>query len=198
MIGLCFVVLTLLAATEAVNIIVPAGSQECFFETAERGDKFVAHYYVFAGGSHDVDVQMTGPDQKNIYSVSRGSGGTFQFVAMQNGRHTVCFSNAMSVTTEKHVSFDVKVGHVLHGAEAANQDDMEKVSKAVGGLNNAVVMVKNKQHYTRLREERCRETAESTNGRVLHYQIFESLILVGLVCAQIFYVRGLFERKKGI
>jgi len=50
----------------------------------------------------------------------------------------------------------------------------------------------------KMREQTHRNTSESTNGRVLWWSVFECLLLIGMSCWQIFYLRRLFEVKRTV
>ena len=47
---------------------VDAHAEECFFDKVKTGTKMGLMFEVAEGGFLDVDVKITGPDQKVVYS----------------------------------------------------------------------------------------------------------------------------------
>ena len=47
-----------------------------------------------------------------------------------------------------------------------------------------------------MREEQHRSTVANTNSKVLWWTCFEAVILVGMACWQILYIRTFFEVKR--
>src|SRR4051794_39492806 len=97
----CAALLLLLPSVQtgvhAYNVYIAAKDEQCFFEYVYRADKVVGSYWVAEGGNMDIDIKVLGPDTKTVYERERGQEGTFQFKAMKEGVHTLCFDNRMSV-----------------------------------------------------------------------------------------------------
>merc|ERR1719229_2074007 len=55
--------------------------------------------------------------------------------------------------------------------------------------------ISEQQQFAITREEVHRETAESTNSRVVWWTLFEALALVSLAGFQVYYLRSYFEVK---
>ncbi len=64
---------------------------------------------VQAGGSFDVDYDVTGPGGKAILEGQNERQGDFVFTATEVGEYKFCFSNEMSTYTDKYVDFEIGV-----------------------------------------------------------------------------------------
>lgn len=64
---------------------------------------------VQAGGSFDVDYEVTGPDEKIIMDGQKERQGDFVFTATETGEYKFCFNNQMSTFAEKFVDFEIAV-----------------------------------------------------------------------------------------
>lgn len=102
--------LALLKSTaDAYFITVDAHSEECYFDRALAGTKLGLTFEVVEGGFLDIDVLITGPDNKVIYKGDRETNGKYTFAAHTDGIYKYCFSNKMSTMTPKIVMFSMDV-----------------------------------------------------------------------------------------
>lgn len=90
-------------------ITVDAHSEECFFDRAVAGTKLGLMFEVVEGGFLDIDVKITGPDNKVIYQGDRESNGKYTFATHMDGIYKYCFSNKMSTMTPKIIMFSMDV-----------------------------------------------------------------------------------------
>jgi hypothetical protein len=80
--------------------------------------------------------------------------------------------------------------------EIAAKDKLSELQLRVRQLLDQVDQISKEQNYQRYREERFRETSESTNQRVLWWAIAQTLLLVVTGFWQMRHLRGFFEAKK--
>ncbi|KAG0360925.1 supernatant protein factor C-terminal domain-containing protein [Gamsiella multidivaricata] len=193
--------LTLLAVTllvtiqsvAAFNVVVPAQERRCFFEVLEKGDNLHVSFQVGEGGHLDIDFWMTDPDGTLVEDATKSASATYNHEAKVSGKHEYCFSNQFSTVTEKTVGFNVLVMKPYKEDPTHKIDPLEnEIRELAAGIQE----IRNEQEYTLARERTHRNTAESTNSRVVWWSLFQSGILF-LVCVfQITYLKRFFEVKR--
>ena len=109
-------------------------------------------FQVAEGGVLDIDVAITGPDDKVIYDGERETDGKYTFSAHMEGRYRYCFSNKMSSVTPKLVVFNLNIGNPK--AEATNEDGkVDRVNTMVNELAESLYGIKREQEYMDVREK---------------------------------------------
>lgn len=195
---LCLLLLCTPASVTALNVFVAPKSEQCFFEHVYKNDKVVASYFVSDGGNLDIDLRITGPDGKVVYEKERTQEGSLQFKATQEGIHNICFDNRMSTVSGKQLSFNLYVGDALHKKDAASAKSLTPLESAIVKTAEGMYGMKDAIQYIKLREERHAQTVDSTNGRVIFWNTINLLALVLMVVAQIWTIRGMFERTRKV
>ena len=91
---------------ECYIITIDVASKECFHENLSEGEKFGISFNVIEGGFLDIDFEVFGPGDSEMYKGAREGNGKYTFAAFKDGIYTFCFSNMMSTITPKVVMFD--------------------------------------------------------------------------------------------
>jgi len=182
------------SAFAMVTTVAPHG-QQCFSETAVSGEKMHCSFMVTSGGFLDINVRIYNPDGSIVFENDREMEGALTFVTQKDGVYKFCFDNNMSTVTSKEVSFDIHVGRALTAHGVAKKEHFTPLENSVLILSEGLKNVLNEQKYYTTRERACRDTNESTNSRVLWFNIFETVVLVGMGLWQVMYIRSLFEQK---
>jgi hypothetical protein len=138
------------------------------------------------------------------------SNGDHSFTAKHDGKYIYCFSNEHWSANTKDVSFNVH-GIVYVPEAEAPSDPLEAEGTSKFGLQNhpltyslflvrqlseLLAQVKDEQSYIVVRERTHRNTAESTNGRVKWWSIFQMIVLVAEGIFQVWWLKRFFEVGK--
>ncbi|CAB5348170.1 uncharacterized protein OCT59_016536 [Rhizophagus irregularis] len=188
-----FTFLSAICLVAAHTITIPARVKECFFEELQVDDKMTITFQVGDGGQLDIDFLflISDPSDVVVQVAKKETTGTYSFTATKNGRYTYCFSNEMSTVTEKIVSFNVH--GVVHVPDSGSADPLEN---EIRELADNLAAIKDEQEYIVIREQRHRDTAESTNDRVKWWSIFQFFVLFAVCFWQVFYLKRFFEVKR--
>ncbi|KAI4174179.1 MAG: hypothetical protein LQ343_002514 [Gyalolechia ehrenbergii] len=181
----------------AHNINLGAHSRECFHEQLHKDDKMTVTFQVgdreFGGaGNLEIDFWIQHPHGKNIVHKQAVSSGDHSFDADADGKYLYCFSNEHWSAATKEVSFNVH-GIVYVPESEAPSDPLEVEVKQ---LSEMLSQVKDEQSYIVVRERTHRNTAESTNGRVKWWSIFQLGVLLGEGIFQVWWLKRFFEVKR--
>uniref|UniRef100_A0A914DC01 GOLD domain-containing protein n=1 Tax=Acrobeloides nanus TaxID=290746 RepID=A0A914DC01_9BILA len=159
-------------------------------------------FEVAEGGFLDIDVKITGPDNKEIYKGERESSGKYTYAAHMDGVYTYCFSNRMSTMTPKTVMFTIDIvppgqaNHANKDPNAPTDADGQKLEEMIRELSQMLTSVKHEQEYMEVRERVHRAINENTNSRVVMWAVFEAVILVSMTIGQIYYLKRFFEVRR--
>lgn len=97
----------------------------------------------------------------------------------------------------QRVHLDIQVGdHAIDYGNVAQKEKLTELQLRVRQLLDQVEQITKEQNYQRYREERFRQTSESTNQRVLWWSIIQTGILVLMGLWQMRHLKSFFQAKK--
>jgi len=177
-------------------IKVEPKSEDCFYEDFQRGTAVDLTYAVLEGGLLDVEVRVY-QAQNLVFNKLHFEGkdeGRYSFVTNQDGPCGFCFNNEMSRFTVKTVMFEV---HMKKASDKVTKEDLTPFEQSLDRISRGMDVIEQEQSYHRVREHTHRNTAESTNTRVYVWSLVESFVLILMSTGQVWYLRRLFDDKRG-
>ncbi|XP_049862960.1 transmembrane emp24 domain-containing protein eca [Schistocerca gregaria] len=145
-------------------------------------------------------VEARDPDDKVLLSRVYSSEGRISFTSQTPGEHVIClYSNSTSwfSGSQLRVHLDIQVGeHAVDYANVAQKEKLSEIQLRVRQLLDQVEQIAKEQNYQRFREERFRQTSESTSQRVLWWSITQTVILLAMGAWQMRHLKSFFEAKK--
>ncbi|KAL2722738.1 transmembrane emp24 domain-containing protein eca [Vespula squamosa] len=185
--------------------------RKCFIEEIPDETKVLVHYKVelydprsdgFMQSSPGIGmhVEIRDPDDKPILSRVYSSEGRIAFTSHTPGEHVICLysnSTAWFGGTQLRVHLDIQVGEqAIDYANVAQKEKLSELQLRIRQLIDQVEQITKEQNYQRYREERFRQTSESTNRRVLWWSISQTVILLFMGAWQMRHLKYFFEAKK--
>ncbi|KAG8041021.1 hypothetical protein G9C98_002009 [Cotesia typhae] len=168
--------------------------RKCFIEEIPDETTVLVHYkvelfdprsggYMPSSPGIGMHVEVRDPDDKVILSRVYSSEGRISFTSQTPGEH--------------RVHLDIQVGdHAIDYANLAQKEKLSKLQLRIRQLLDQVEQITKEQNYQRYREERFRQTSESTNSRVLWWSITQTVILLVMGAWQMRHLKSFFEAKK--
>ncbi|XP_043266372.1 transmembrane emp24 domain-containing protein eca [Venturia canescens] len=185
--------------------------RKCFIEEIPDDTTVVVNYKVelydprsggFMPSSPGIGmhVEVQDPDEKIILSRVYSSEGRISFTSQLHGEHIIClFSNSTAwfSGTQLRVHLDIEVGeHAVDYQNIAQQEKLSQLQLRCRQLLEQVAQITKEQNYQRYREERFRQTSESTNRRVLRWSLAQTAVLLAMGAWQMRHLKSFFEAKK--
>uniref|UniRef100_A0AAY4C6Q2 GOLD domain-containing protein n=1 Tax=Denticeps clupeoides TaxID=299321 RepID=A0AAY4C6Q2_9TELE len=227
-VSLCVFSLLLLSVDLALSLrtnqdvdftfLLPAGSTECFFQSATENSSMEVEYQVIAGSSLDVGFTLISPSGHRLASDFRSADGIHTIDPAENGDYRFCFDNSFAKFSDKMVFVEVILGGP--GEENFQAGDWEQDvlleyrMEDIRVRNNLVWdnrfvststispsnLERSRQMQTVLRafEARDRYLLEDNLWRVSFWSCINLLVVVVVAFTQVFTLRRLFHNKKKI
>jgi len=179
---LLFFVFVALPVAQGLYFHIAETERKCFIEEIPDETMVIGNYKLqlydprtngFAPSSPEIGmhVEIRDPEDKIILSKVYSSEGRWTFTSHTPGEHVICLytnSSKWFSGTQLRVHLDIQVGeHAIDYANVAQKEKLSELQLRVRQLLDQVEQITKEQNYQRYREERFRQTSESTNQRVL-------------------------------
>ncbi|PNS20355.1 Endoplasmic reticulum vesicle protein 25 [Sphaceloma murrayae] len=139
----------------------------------------------------------------NEYGKPRDVAGEnrYAFTAHADSAFDVCFENVLTsahvvMEPRRHVELDIDIGADAKDWSAIQAGEkLKPVEAELRRMEEAVAEVVEELEYLKIREQKLRDTNESTNERVKWFAFGTMGMLIGLGAWQIVYLRAYFRSK---
>ncbi|GJQ69056.1 hypothetical protein Trydic_g6220 [Trypoxylus dichotomus] len=208
-----FALLALSFCTFANGLYFHIGELErkCFIEEIPGETSVIVNYKVelydprsggFMPSSPGIGmhVDVRDPDDQLMLSRVYSSEGRISFTSTTPGEHVICMysnSTAWFSGSQLRVHLDIQVGeHAINYGDVVQKEKLSELQLRIRQLLDQVDQITKEQNYQRFREERFRQTSESTNSRVLWWSITQTAVLLIMGAWQMKHLKSFFEAKK--
>ncbi|CAG9856380.1 unnamed protein product [Phyllotreta striolata] len=206
-----FLFFGLLNVTSALYFHIGETERKCFIEEIPDETNVIVNYKVelydprsggFMPSSSGIGmhVEVRDPDDKVILSRVYSAEGKIFFTSHLPGEHVICMysnSSAWFSGSQLRVHLDIQVGeHAINYGEVVQKEKLSELQLRVRQLIDQVDQITKEQNYQRFREERFRQTSESTNSRVLWWSLAQTTVLFVMGIWQMRHLKTFFEAKK--
>ncbi|CAG5134664.1 unnamed protein product [Candidula unifasciata] len=205
------VTLCILHSSSALYFHIGETEKKCFIEEIPDETMVVGNYKVemFDKNSNSfiptvyglgMHVECRDPDDRVVLSRTYAAEGRFTFTSHAAGEHVICLNSNSSAwfnAGQLRVHLDISVGeHAVDYQQVQAKDKLTELQLRVRQLLDQVEQITKEQNYQRYREERFRQTSESTNQRVLWWAIAQTIVLLVTGFWQMQHLKSFFEAKK--
>ncbi|KAI3649048.1 hypothetical protein MP228_006902 [Amoeboaphelidium protococcarum] len=169
----------------------------CFSEQVSTGQVVSVGYQVQDGPEFNADFKILSPNGQLIKDIkdSPSFEGKVDSKDFGEGSYKYCFRNKNQNHPSKLVSFYVFKDDV---AKANKNDAIDPLEKELRLLREGLRAVREEQQYIVHRERIHRNTAESTNERVLWWSLLQVVVVFGSCLFQVWYLTRFFEVKRAV
>ncbi|KAJ8919067.1 hypothetical protein NQ315_016974 [Exocentrus adspersus] len=215
MLKLIFLVLTafllIIDISNALYFHIGETERKCFIEELPDQTDVIVNYkvelydprsggYMPASTGIGMHVEIRDPDDKTILSRVYSAEGKISFTSHVPGEHVICMysnSTAWFSGSQLRVHLDIQVGeHTINYGEIVQKEKLTELQLRIRQLLDQVEQITKEQNYQRYREERFRQTSESTNSRVLWWSVTQTAVLLIMGAWQMKHLKSFFEAKK--
>lgn len=190
-----------------MTVNVDARKEECFYETAKRGEVIDIEYHVIDGGHGDLDItfRLADPTGRILIVDFKKPENNHRADAQLDGDYRFCFDNTFSTYNTKTIFFELIIE-----SENDSEWDSEENPKGVQAdleyelqlkdfeetLNEIRNYLKKARHFQDIlksTEARDRNVAEENYFKVNTFSLIQLLLMFFVGIVQVIMVKSLFD-----
>jgi len=198
MVGVLFVLTSLVACIEATVLMVRHSDGFCIGVQAMRGDIIGHRFAVYKRIPRDVvNLRIYGPGDQDVISLSDTDGDQLSFKAQVEGPYTLCYENMGKELVT--VAFRNVVGKDAMFKESLMKNSaVTTLDKEVDRLEKSSMPVWDELEYYRRRMEFHSQLSEVQLKAQKTFNILKLLLIVFTSLVLVYFISSLFETKRKI
>lgn len=192
-----------------LTISVEPRREDCYFQTAKKGEAIDVEYQVIDGGHGDLDItfHLADPSGRILVADFKKPENNHRIEVDTDGDYKFCFDNTFSSYNTKTIFVELIVeneddqwgdGDIdLQGLrpEEVYELKVEDIQEIVNNVRNQLTKAQQLQSLVKSTEARDRNVAEENYFKVNTYSMFQIGIMMIVGFIQVIMVRSLFDDK---
>eukprot|EP00939_MAST-03C_sp_MAST-3C-sp1_P002890 g2890.t1 len=178
-------------------------SEECLFERIELDDeeKIVnGAFFVDSGGDMGIRTTVKKKGGDAMYDTkSVVKEGKFQFPVNDEGVISFCFDNLDSATAKRVVfAMDVEEGDAQSFDDVLKRKHLETSKDTIKRMGRMTRTLEKNVKYMGLRLDNQVIIQDAMNENVVLWSVLESMVVLGVGFAQVYYIQSLIEGRQRV
>lgn len=190
-----------------MTVNIEAGREECFYESAKKGDSIDIEYQVVDGGHGDLDItfRLADPTGRILLVDFKKPENNHRADAEMEGDYRFCFDNTFSSFNTKTIFFELIIENESNGEwdSEENPDGVQpeliyelQLQVFEESLNEIRSHLKKARHFQDLiksAESRDRNVAEENYFKVNTFSLIQLIVMLFVGIIQVVMLKSLFD-----
>lgn len=177
-------------------------SKKCLKEEMRKNLLAVGEYEISSLAGTNVDFHIT--DSKGHTALLRtgvDGKGKFAVTSDEDDIYDFCFSYTSSPHSStqplpREVNLDVRLGVEAKQYDGSSTDKLQKLESDLAKLEDLTNSIIEDFAHLKKRESEMQDTNASTSNRIFWQTIVSIMVVVGLACWQVLYLRQFFRLRR--
>lgn len=196
----------LFSPSHVMTFTVHPREKFCFYEEISEEEIAEAHLqqsstidgalFVSGGRNRDVGLEIYDPSADKMYSNTIKKEGSFSIPMTEEGTYEFCFSNQMSVKSDKKVTLALHFEKPKAAPEFLQTEDLLPIGMASDEVYKKLNMVDKELRFLSLRFTLQEVTNKKTLSVSTKFGILESLVVIAVAIVQVLYIRHIVSSSQ--
>lgn len=196
------VVVCIFSSATSIRFDLQPNSKKCLKEEMRKNLLAVGEYEVSSLAGTNVDLHIT--DSKGHTALLRTNvdgKGKFAVTSDEDDIYDFCFSytsspHASHQLLPREVNLDVRLGVEAKQYDSGSTDKLQKLETDLAKLEDLTNSIIEDFAHLKKRESEMQDTNASTSNRIFWQTVVSIIVVVGLACWQVLYLRQFFRLRR--